>query len=448
MTENEKYTLLDDDTVERNGVVLKRVKALVDFRAPTTYADPSAKIVQAGDLGGYIESEQNLQKTGNAWVGNGVFVWGGARVCDNGFARTENGGIVEIYDTAVVGGTAEVVGIPVFNGEIEDKTTIINGNAVVAGKVTIMGANKLGNNVGLDGYLSFVGSYDLKDVRLSGRSKTNGEIITRARWLPENTHWHNWAICTHTPNSDLVLLKNKGASNNFYNVNAAWQLQGNEEERKEDFIGQVEQSFCACILAVGSVEDVPAFKETTHSQNYFLAAIPEYWQPKPTRLGKLWGAIEWQRETMGNIDDVYALETPHTAVLGVCSHCAEPIADELEYPEYTRKPDGFVCPHCNTSHERTWDNWLANIRKRDMALGANGYADMEEKYLAAFEQWQNAPTPENENALVSLFKAQGLSEIYLHDETSPAAERSAAIRHGFYIWALKKNAQYVEYQAA
>lgn len=447
MTENAKYALVESDTVERDGVTLKRVRALVDFQAPKTYADPTLKIVKAGDLGGYIQSESNLQQKGNAWVGNGVYVWGGASVIDDAFVRTENGGIVEISDTAIIGGNAEVIGIPVVKEDHTDKYTIINGNAAVAGKVTLMGANIAGNGAGLDGYLSFVGSYDLSNVRLSGCAYSGNEIVTRARWLPENAHWHSWKPYTSNPNSDLVKLNNKNIQNNFYNVDTDWCLYGSEDERQADFYNEVEQRFCAGVLAVGCVEDVAAFKQTPHSRKYFADVVPEYWFPTAAEFGKLWGVMTWQREAMEAIDDEWANKeaTRHTQVLNVCSHCANEIDDPVEYPTYTLKSDGFTCPHCGTTHERTWDNWLANIRKRDAALGEKSIVAMEEKYLAIFEQWQNAPTPENENALVSLFNALGLSEIHLYDETDKNAERDAAIRYGFSTWALRKNAQYPEY---
>ena len=58
--ENKKYELLDNDTVTTwDGHALKRIRALVAI----------GSLVAAGELGGYIESEDNLsQVSGNAWV--------------------------------------------------------------------------------------------------------------------------------------------------------------------------------------------------------------------------------------------------------------------------------------------------------------------------------------------------------------------------------------------
>ncbi|MDO9896840.1 hypothetical protein Q7447_11225 [Glaesserella parasuis] len=59
MTEQtqKKYELLKDDTVNHHGRTLYRIKALITFG-----------LVGAGQLGGYIETEKNLDHSGNAWV--------------------------------------------------------------------------------------------------------------------------------------------------------------------------------------------------------------------------------------------------------------------------------------------------------------------------------------------------------------------------------------------
>ena len=57
---------LTTDRIEENGTALYRIKALIDFGD-----------VKASDLGGYVEKEENLSQSGNAWV------YGNALVCDD-----------------------------------------------------------------------------------------------------------------------------------------------------------------------------------------------------------------------------------------------------------------------------------------------------------------------------------------------------------------------------
>ena len=84
-----KFELTSEFVTNIFGVKLFRIKALVSFNS-----------VSKGDLGGYIEKEENLDHKGDAWVydnakvyGN-AWVYGNAKVsgnkdysCSNGFGR-------------------------------------------------------------------------------------------------------------------------------------------------------------------------------------------------------------------------------------------------------------------------------------------------------------------------------------------------------------------------
>ena len=64
-----KYELTAE-FIEKWGKKLFRIKALISFGS-----------VEAGELGGYIEKEDNLAHDGNAWVYGDAEVCGNARVC-------------------------------------------------------------------------------------------------------------------------------------------------------------------------------------------------------------------------------------------------------------------------------------------------------------------------------------------------------------------------------
>ena len=83
-----KYELLKNDTVTApNGKTLYRIKSLINFG-----------VVVAGSLGGYIEKEDNLTHTGNAWVYGDAWVYGNARVYGNAW----------VYGDALVSDNARV----------------------------------------------------------------------------------------------------------------------------------------------------------------------------------------------------------------------------------------------------------------------------------------------------------------------------------------------------
>ena len=64
-----KFKLTSEFIVDISGVKLFRIKALIEFGN-----------VKAGDLGGYIEKEENLSHMGDAWVSDDARISGNARV--------------------------------------------------------------------------------------------------------------------------------------------------------------------------------------------------------------------------------------------------------------------------------------------------------------------------------------------------------------------------------
>lgn len=86
-----KYELLQNDTIKMNRVKLYRIRALKDFDD-----------IKAGDLGGYIQSENNLSQFGDCWVReNGI-------ACGDAF----------ISGNAIIGNNAIVGEVPTFRSII------------------------------------------------------------------------------------------------------------------------------------------------------------------------------------------------------------------------------------------------------------------------------------------------------------------------------------------
>ena len=83
-----KYELTAE-FIEKWGKKLFRIKALISFGS-----------VEAGELGGYVEKEDNLAQDGDAWVYGDARVYGDAWVCGN----------ARVYGNARVCGDAKVCG--------------------------------------------------------------------------------------------------------------------------------------------------------------------------------------------------------------------------------------------------------------------------------------------------------------------------------------------------
>ena len=90
-----KFELTSESIVNIFGDKLYRIRALVEFGN-----------VKKGEIGGFVEKEENLSHEGNAWVCENAEVSGNAEVCGN--ARVS--GNAEVYGNARVCGNAEVCG--------------------------------------------------------------------------------------------------------------------------------------------------------------------------------------------------------------------------------------------------------------------------------------------------------------------------------------------------
>jgi len=103
-----------DDTIEVDGHTLYRIIALINFYG-----------VEAGDLGGYIESEKNLSHDCESWIYRSARVFEQAHV--DGYAHIY--GYARIYGSAVVTGRARVYGYAQIYGNASlTKDVRVGGN--------------------------------------------------------------------------------------------------------------------------------------------------------------------------------------------------------------------------------------------------------------------------------------------------------------------------------
>ena len=101
-------------------VILHRIRAVSDFGT-----------VKAGDLGGWIEKEENLSHDGLAWVYDNATVYDNAIVCDNAFVYDD----VNVCNNAVIRDNASVC-----------NNALIYGNAIICGNACIGANARIRNN--------------------------------------------------------------------------------------------------------------------------------------------------------------------------------------------------------------------------------------------------------------------------------------------------------------
>ena len=90
-----KFELTSETKINIFGKKLFRIKALISFG-----------IVKTGETGGWVEKEENVNQSGNAWVFDNAEVFGNAEVFDN----AEVSGNARVFGNARVSGNARVFG--------------------------------------------------------------------------------------------------------------------------------------------------------------------------------------------------------------------------------------------------------------------------------------------------------------------------------------------------
>ena len=139
---NTKYEFTGETKIVY-GRTLRRIKAIVAI----------GSTVVPGDIGGWIESENNLSVSGNAWVYDGARVYGNA--CVYGGARVSGG--ARVYGNAWVYDDVRVYG----NAWVYDDVRV-SGNACVYGNACVSGYAWVSGNACVCGnadYMTFKNSW-------------------------------------------------------------------------------------------------------------------------------------------------------------------------------------------------------------------------------------------------------------------------------------------------
>ena len=128
----EKKFELTEETIQCNGHTLYRIKALKDFSDVTK-----------GDIGGFVEKEDNLSQDGNCWIYDNAKVYTRSVVFDNS----------KVYGSAEVCGNAKIYG----NAKVYENAMVFDhagvydnsevyGNSYVLGNAKIVGHAKVFGN--------------------------------------------------------------------------------------------------------------------------------------------------------------------------------------------------------------------------------------------------------------------------------------------------------------
>lgn len=130
-----KYKLTEE-AIEYFGRTLYRIRAVKEIKNGTA-------VVLPGELGGFIEKEENLSQDGNSWVFPDSYVYDNARVKENACVNGSR-----VYGEAIIAGNATVI-----NSNVDGNSCVCDSAVVVDS--TISGQAYVGQYAGVED--SFVG---------------------------------------------------------------------------------------------------------------------------------------------------------------------------------------------------------------------------------------------------------------------------------------------------
>lgn len=162
-----KYKLTRETTTLSNGKVLHRIVALRSFNG-----------IHAGDLGGFVESEDNLSHIGNCWIFNDAMAYDNSRVGQD--ARLY--GKAKIYESAMITGYATLYDYArAFGNSIVRGRSRLSSAAKIYGNAYISGDFSACSDVNICGDVELFDSMVLKTGIISDRKQilTIGPIGSR-----------------------------------------------------------------------------------------------------------------------------------------------------------------------------------------------------------------------------------------------------------------------------
>ena len=175
---SKKYELTNETKTLADGTVLHRIRALRDI--------PRFG-VKAGELGGFVEGENNLSQDGDAWVFCNANVYGDAEVYGKAWVY----GDAEVFGNAEVFGDAEVYGNAWVYGDAE-----VYGNAKVYGNAAVSGKAWVFDNAEVYGDAEVSANSDYMVVK---------NIWSSGRWFTYTSSNKKWAVgCFYGTGEELV----------------------------------------------------------------------------------------------------------------------------------------------------------------------------------------------------------------------------------------------------
>ena len=178
--ETKKYELVKSESIVHNGRTLYRIRALREFTISRGVA------IKVGDIGGFVESENNLSQEDICWIFDDAKVYENAKICGDAkiccdakvFGNAKVWGDAFVLDDAEVWGNAKICDkarifgkAAIFeNAEISDYSQVYE-NAIVSDTAWVFGNAKIYGNAKICEKAQIYGNAEVKgDACICGSS--------------------------------------------------------------------------------------------------------------------------------------------------------------------------------------------------------------------------------------------------------------------------------------
>jgi carbonic anhydrase/acetyltransferase-like protein (isoleucine patch superfamily) len=201
ITMTKKFELVAELTKEFFGKKLFRIRALVSFGD-----------VDEGELGGWVEKEECLDQSGDAWVSGNAQVSGDAQVSGNArvygdawvSGNAQVSGNARVYGDAWVSGNAQVYGDAWVSGNAQvsgdarvygdawvSGNARVYGDAQVSGDAQVYGDAQVSGNAWVSGNARVYGDAQVSgNARVYGDAQVSGDAqVYGDAWVSGNAHW-------------------------------------------------------------------------------------------------------------------------------------------------------------------------------------------------------------------------------------------------------------------
>lgn len=368
-----KFELDYSSTTTYQGRTLYRIKAL------KTFTTTSGDVIHKGDLGGYIQSEANLDQRGASWIFKGAIAMDDARVLNN--AQLHNDALIK--DKAVIECRASAHNNVTIAGQaVVTRNAQIKNHADVHGKAFVTG------NAIVSGYATITDNAQVRDhaivsdnafVAQNATISDHAKILDYARILNNSQIEEKATICdfahieddakisSHATVCDHAIVKNKTHVSDDITISGYTILNLSETDH-----------------TIQSSKDYATFKGSNNTHVTFITATQTWLQSNTDRR------ILFE----GDTDDFIAHGYAHSNAWGDCYKAYATIVKELE-------PKKFELTTKISFNGRTLYRIRAlknfrNVKKGDLG----GYVEKESNLSQTGDAWIYDDAKVMDNAIV------------------------------------------------